>query len=216
VTDRPLRPPIVVAILASVAVIVWGNALVAVSRDVGGARGEVVTLVLQPLAGLALVTACLRRGFTLGHLGLALPTRSATEPIRWLRRLDVVLLLFVLVAVAMVAVEVVVASWRGDDLPLDIVRTLVGTGIGEELLHRSALLAVWTAAVGPRTALVANMVTFGLFHVVVATKPTGFRWSEVAGPALLAVPLCIARWRTRSVVSPALGHAGVNGLAVLG
>lgn len=216
VTDRPPRLPIIIPAVVSAVVVAWGNGLVVASRAIDGSGGEVLTLVAQPLAGAALVLGCRLGGFTWRELGLVAPVRRDPDHRRWLRRFDRGLWTLLWLVAALVLVDLVVGFGRGGDLPLTIVRIVVGTAIGEELLHRSALLALWSDAAGAGAALVANIVTFGAFHIAAANKSTGFRWGEVLGPAVLAVPLCIARWRTRSVASPMFGHAGFNGLTVFG
>ena len=116
------------------------------------------------------------------------------------------------------AVVGAVGSWyliAGTGLQrLAVVRVFAGTAFGEELVHRSVLLAVWLATpVRLRYVVVANAVAFGLWHVVGADTCDGFRPFEVIGPMVLGIGVLWARLTFRSVFAAAVLHA-VNVLGV--
>ena len=91
---------------------------------------------------------------------------------------------------------------------LHLVRVLVGTALGEELVHRGVLIATWSStSVRARGVVLANVVAFGAWHVASAWHADGFEPREIAPPAGGAVLFLWARLRFRSVLAPAAGHA---------
>lgn len=199
----PHRPvPVVAAVGASVLVATLGNAVVVAGRRWTG-QSEWITLVGVPAIGIAGAAVLLRRGWSRRDLGLRW---LAVDPPRWFVHGGVAL------GFAVAATSGVIGKITGEDLPIvEVLRLLVGTALGEELVHRSVVLGVWASTtVAGRWVVVANMGTFALWHVASATHRSGFRWWEVAGPGALALVLVWGRLRSRSIVAPASFHAAPN------
>jgi membrane protease YdiL (CAAX protease family) len=99
---------------------------------------------------------------------------------------------------------------------LQVVRLVIATAGGEEVLHRSALLAVWASTpVGPVVAAVVNAVAFGAWHVAGAWGKGHLGVLEVAVPTLGAFVFLWARLRYRSVAVPVILHLAINLFAEL-
>jgi membrane protease YdiL (CAAX protease family) len=200
-----LRPPspttsIRAACICSLLAIVWGNAIVIAGREIGHDR--LFTGVGVPLLGVIGIAALRSRSASWGDLGLCRPTRVA-DP--WPRRL---LGAGAALLVAASAARLVIGD---DDNRLDLLRLLIGTAFGEELVHRGVLLLVWSQTpASARTIVLANMATFGLWHVIGASKPDGFAVLEVVGPTVGALLFLWARLRFRSLVAPVAAHGATN------
>lgn len=196
-----VRVPVGVAVGVSALAVAWGNGTVVAGRRLG--NDEIVTLVAVPALAIAGVAALRRAGWAWRELGFRWPSaeRPRAQPLGWL------------LAASAVAVggAIVGAATGGGDTRLAVVRLLVGTAAGEEVVHRGVLLALWAATPASAGAVVAaNMVTFGAWHVAAATHADGFRWWELAVPAATAILLLWARLRFRSVLAPVAFHAGGN------
>jgi membrane protease YdiL (CAAX protease family) len=199
----PHRPvPVVGAVGASVFVAVLGNAVVVAGRRWND-QSEWITLVGVPAIGLAGVAVLLRRGWCRRDLGFRWP--AVDPPSRFAHAA-------VALAVAVATASGIIRKITGADLPaVEVVRLLVGTAFGEELVHRGVVLGVWAnTTVRGRWVVVANMSTFALWHVAAATHRSGFRWWEVAGPGGLTLVLLWGRLRNRSIVAPVGFHAATN------
>jgi membrane protease YdiL (CAAX protease family) len=185
----------------------WGNAVVVAGRISG--QPEWVTLVGNPAGATAAMVWMHRHGWAGDALGLRWPRFAAGR--------------FPEVVTAGGLAWVtgwVVAGLAGvrEISALRLARLVLGTALAEEVLHRGVLPTVW-AATGrhPRVVVLANMASFGVWHLAGATHGGSFRPLEVVGPALLAVVLLSARIRTGSVLSAAVLHlaANITGLAAV-
>ena len=198
--DAP-RTSVPVAAAATAAVVAYGNGVVWAGRRYG--HREWITLVAVPALGAAGAIALRVRGWSAADMGIARPALPD-------RRLPRTLLFAGAVVVTGLAARVLLV---GDGTRrLELARLVVGTAIGEELVHRGVVLALWSSApVSRRVALAANVTAFGLWHVVGATKPDGFQPLDVLVPALVGGPLFLwARLRFRSVAAPATFHGATN------
>ena len=196
-SDRPLVSSSV-AVVATVVAVLWGNAVVWVGRRCVW-DPEWITLIAVPSFGAAFVVLLRIQGWSWETLG-------ARRPVAPDRRWPALLLAVWAVAMAGAATLWLVTGNAQDRL--ETVRILIGTAFGEELVFRSAVLAIWLAApVRLRVVVVANMVGFAAWHIVGAWKPDGFHPLEVLGPVLLAVPLLWARLRFHSVLASTTLHA---------
>jgi hypothetical protein len=184
---RPI--PVAAAIGVSAAVVVAGNGIVVAGRVFG--HDQAITLVTVPAVGAIGAVQLRRRGRQWADVGIA--------PLSWPDRPlpKVVFAAALVLAVGRAAVSVAGAD---EDVLLPLARVVVGTALGEELVHRGVLLAVWSATRANRwIVVVANMVTFGLWHVAGAFKDDGFAVLDVLGPALLTVLLLWARLPVQAV-----------------
>ena len=198
--DGP-RVPVAAALGASAFVMVFGNVVVLLGRR--WFHAEWTTLVGVPALGLLGVLLLRLGGWTRHDLGFRWPVSDPRRPLsRWLFRTA----LFLALGCA------ALAPFAGESVTLlEVGRLLVGTAIGEEVVHRSAVLAAWAGtSLGARWVVAANVLTFALWHLAGANNETGFRWSEVIGPGVLTLPLLWARLRFRSVLAPAAFHGAVN------
>jgi membrane protease YdiL (CAAX protease family) len=124
--------------------------------------------------------------------------------------------------------ERVLRSSSGDAAYQVLVRIPVGTAATEELLFRSALLAVASSWLGPRRAVACSSLAFGLWHVLPAldahgsnlagaatVERVGGRSAAVAGTVAVTtaagIALCALRLRARSVAASIIAHAVLNG-----
>ncbi len=190
------------ATAVSAVIALLGNGIVLLGRRWNGA--DWTTLVGVPLLG-AVGSLLLRlQGWKWGDLGWRRPTVAAPREVPWS------LLGAATVAAAMSAI--VWSERTGDVTVLDVVRLVVGTAVGEEIVHRGVVLATWlSTAVSARGIFVANLTTFALWHVAGATEkgPAGVV-VEVGGPAIIGVALLWARLRYRSVFAAAAFHGAGN------
>jgi membrane protease YdiL (CAAX protease family) len=203
--EAPRRVSIPAALALSGGIAIWGNGVVLVQRRLGGAAGEVITLAVHPTAALIALAILRLRGWRGSDLGLS--PRALAPRGRWNA-------LLVLVA-ALSAFGFARGGMCHQDvaLRLSIVRLLLGTALGEELVHRGLMPAIWTATrSSPLGVLVANAATFGAWHVAGAwAKPWPARIAEIAVPTVLGAPLFLwARLRTGGVSAPTLLHAAIN------
>jgi len=102
------------------------------------------------------------------------------------------------------------------------VRIPVGTALGEELIFRGALLALFARERSVPRAVLASSALFGLWHVLPALRspaaePGGglarrarFAAGTVAVTALAGVGFAQLRIRSRSVLAPAVVHGALN------
>lgn len=189
------------AVLVTVLLVLWGNGVVLVGRRLGSP--DRVTLVAHPALAIGLTVLLLKRGWRPSTLGLQSPVpRPASGRLR--------------VLLGIVAFGVLVAS--AGVLALDpskrlsVVRLLVGTALGEEVLHRSALLAVWSSSsASPAVTTGANVAAFGAWHIAGAYHDGAFHLREVAMPAAVGTMVFLwARLRYRSVAAPVILHAATN------
>jgi len=185
----------------------WGNTLVATSR-LAGKHGDLVTLAGQAVAVPLVVRACMRRGFDARSLGLTLaPIRQG---FKGHARFMLVL------SGAAVAAGLGVLLFNYDRCSVDpavpIARLLVATSLGEEVLFRGALFAVWAATGrGAGVVTVANAGFFALWHVAGSVQGGRFDPWGVGFPAVSALLFFVwARARFGSVVAPAVVHASGN------
>lgn len=199
--DAGRRTSLAGAVAGSLFAVTWGNGVVVAGRRFG--HDQVITLLAVPALGVAGAMWLHRRKWPTRALGLRWP--EADPP----RRVG-----FALVGVAAASALAfgTVGLALGDaGLRLRLVRLLVGTAFGEELLHRGVLLALWSSTPlrGP-WVVAANLVTFGAWHAAGAVHPDAFKPVEVIGAALATIPLLWARLRFRSLLIPTLFHAASN------
>lgn len=209
IADGPApRVPVWLAVGITCGAVAWGNAVVLVQRRVGGDAGELVTTVAHPMLGLAACAALLATGWRSADLGLVPPSRRALGR---LRRPATVL---ALVAVG-AAIATVVRGGIDDGVNarISILRLVIGTALGEELVHRGVLFPLWAATRRtPKLVVAANAVAFGAWHVA-SVAPTGWfgRLSGILGPATFGTALFLwGRSRSRSIVGPWLLHTMTN------
>lgn len=206
------RAPLLVALLASVVLLVCGNALPA------GVWRSAVAVV----AGLAVALAA---GCTVDDLGLR--PRHLVRGIAVGAFAGVALglpgALLVLAAPIAGVEHVRLAEMEGlSDAAL--LRSLavgfpLNTALVEELVFRGALYAFWLRAIGAAGAVLASSVVFAGWHVVIAARTVsdsevadGAVWFALAYiGALLAVLIggvvfALLRWRTSSVAAPVMAH----------
>ncbi|HEV2067647.1 MAG TPA: CPBP family glutamic-type intramembrane protease [Thermomicrobiales bacterium] len=191
--------PVATAAGASAIVAGLGNGVVLLGRR--WCEEEWITLIAVPVIGVAGMSLLRRRGWSWRDLGFRpLVVQSSA-------RLASAL---VLAATCLAAVSGVVAFLSRELTALEVVRTLVGTAVGEEIVHRSVVLAAWVdTRLRAGWVVAANMITFAVWHVAGANAGR-FSWIEVIGPGLLALPLLWARLRFHSVLAPAAFHGAAN------
>jgi membrane protease YdiL (CAAX protease family) len=113
-----------------------------------------------------------------------------------------------------------------------LVRIPLGTALAEELIFRGALLGLYLRRHTFLKATLLSSLVFGLWHVVgaMAAVQSNAAGEVLASPAAQAVGVlatvvatgaagmvfCWLRRRSGSVVTPAITHAALNGLAVVG
>ena len=199
--------PVRRAVAVGLGLATWGNALVLASR-VGGRHGELMTLVGQVVAVPIVVGSCLRNGLDARSLGLTLDPlrRRFTGSARFM-------LVFSGAAVVLGVGAVVLFGARCRTAPaLPVTRLLVATSLGEEVLFRGVLFAVW-AATGRSAATVtlANAGFFGLWHVAASVHGGRFDLAGVLWPVVGTLLLFAwSRARFGSVAAPAVVHASGN------
>ena len=198
-TDAP-GAPLALVVVVTVLLVLWGNAVVVAGRQLGGQN--VLTLVAHGALALVVTTILLRRGWSRHALGLV-PPRPDPDSRNLRLALTVVSVSGLVAAAATLALD---PAKR-----LDVVRLLVGTATGEEVLHRSALLALWTSSpVTPVITTVANVAAFAGWHVAGAFHDGRFHPLDVAVPAAGALVFLWARLRYRSVAAPIFVHLATN------
>ena len=192
--------PLAVAALMTILLVIWGNAVVLVGRRLEAP--DAVTLVAHPALALGVTLLLLRRGWRPVTLGLSSPDpQPDSRPLRAL-----LAVLAVTIGVTSAVVLALEPSKR-----LDVIRLLVGTAAGEELLHRSALLALWSStSARPLLATAASSAGFGAWHLIGAFHGGTFHPLEVAVPAFGTLVFLWARLRYQSVVAPIVLHGVTN------
>ncbi len=188
------------AVAASAAIVGYGNAVVIVGRHLD--EPMLATTIGVPALALAGVSWLRRRGTTWHDLGFQLPREKSPSWARW-----------ILCGAATVAAGGVVARLLIGDAEnrLDLVRLLIGTAMGEEIVHRSVVLSLWCGTrLAERRIVAANAIVFGLWHVAGAVKPDGFNPLEMLVPMAGTVVFLWARLHFRSVLAPAILHTSTN------
>ncbi len=194
------------ALVGSAVVAVLGNVVVLLGRRL--CQPDWTTLVGVPLIGALGIFILYRRGRTRPELGLQLPALHRVGPVSNG--------LFVTAVVMALGSAVLAILLRDHVTVLSVVRLLVATAIFEEVIHRGVVLGLWAGTgVSAPWIVLANMVTFALWHVAGADHKDGFAPMEVIGPGALALPLLWARLRFRSVLAAAALHGAANMTATL-
>lgn len=187
-----------VAAAATVALVAWGNGTVLLGRRLKAP--DAVTLVALPALALGATALLLRKGWSREALGLVRPRPGS-------QALQAVLVVASVATLVPAAVVLAVDPSKR----LTLVRLLIGTATGEELVHRSALLALWTASpASPTVTTTVSAAAFGAWHVAGAWDADGFHPLEVAGPAAFTMAFLWARLRYRSVAAPIVLHLVTN------
>ena len=207
--DGPARRvPLPLAVAITSGVVIWGNAVVIAQRRVGGDAGEIVTTIAHPVLGATACAALLATGWRGADLGLVPPSRAALAG--WQRP---AILLALGVGGVAIATAVRGGPYEGGSARLSVLRVVVGTALGEELLHRAVLFPLWAATRrSPRFVAVAHGIAFGAWHIAaVAPKGWGGRIVGILGPAIPGTALFLwARCRSRSVAGSWLLHSSTN------
>ena len=202
------KVPVAVAVTASAGAVVAGNAVVLLQRRLGGTAGELLTTVAHPLLGLAGASVLIGAGWRRRDVGLSLPSGGTLASVRRPA-----------LAVAWALGVAVVATWirggthDGVSDRVTVLRLMIGTALGEELIHRAVLFPLWAATGRPsRDVGVANGVAFGAWHLAaVAPKGWGGRIAGILGPAVPGTALFLwGRCRSGSVVGSWLLHVATN------
>jgi membrane protease YdiL (CAAX protease family) len=203
------RVSVSLALAATGGAVAWGNAVVLLSRAVGGNAGEVVTTVANPMLGAAGCLALRLAGWRRAELGLQAPSRRALSRCWWP---GVLLTVAAAGGAAAGALNGGVTD-KGLSVRISLLRLLVGTALGEELIHRGVLFPLWASTgVSPGGVVVANGLAFGAWHVA-GVAPNGWlgRIAGVGVPATLgAAGFLWARCRSRSVAGAWLLHFSTN------
>lgn len=198
------------ATAVSAVIALLGNGIVLLGRRWNAE--DWTTLVGVPLLAAAGSLLLRLRGWKWGDLGWRRPTVAAPAAVPWSLLGG---------AAPVAATSVIVWSARtGDVTVLDVVRLVIGTAVGEEIVHRGVVLATWlSTALSAGGIFVANLTTFALWHVAGGADngPAGMV-VDVGGPAVLGVALVWARLRYRSVFASAAFHGAGNlgGSAITG
>ena len=208
--SEPTRPSLSmrVAWLSGIALVVWGNTLVLVGRAAGDDRRVLVTIAGQAVA-IILVIAL-----------LAGPGRFSAAELGWKpARLRGAAGKILAGAAAVVVVALLVAAFRRNHCTaeggtaVNVARLLAATALGEEILFRGALFAVWSRTIASDPVLVAaNCGLFALWHVTGAVDDGALMAVvNVVGPGLGALLLFLpARCRFSWVLAAAVLHATTN------
>jgi membrane protease YdiL (CAAX protease family) len=223
------RYPLAVEIAAAAAVLAYGYIIV---RVVPAAAYVPVNLAAAGLA-VALVHA---RGAGWDDLGLAREKLGRGLRLGLLTVLPIAAVVATGVALTVSRKFFVEARFTDLDTARKLYELLVriplGTALSEELIFRGALLGLYLRRhTFLRAALLSSLV-FGLWHVVgaLAAVQSNAAGEVLASPAarvggVLATVVatgaagmvfCWLRRRSGSVVTPAITHAALNGLSVVG
>lgn len=195
---RPVS--VVAAMVASIGIVAAGNAVVVLGRV--SEEPTWATLLGVPTIALVGGVVMLRSGSSRAELGLVAP--SPSTPVLG-RRLTV---LGLVVASIRIAVSV---AWAGPSVLLDVIRLAFGTALGEEVVHRGVVLALWCrTGLQARWILAANAAVFVTWHLAGATKATGFAWLDLAGPLAGSPVLLWLRLRSASLLGPFALHLTPN------
>lgn len=179
----------------------FGNSVVVAGRETG--RNDLITLAAVPAAGAVGALALRRRGWPSRSLGIRPPAVDRPLGLPWA--------IFGAAALVVIAKGLYLVITGDSAQRLAVVRLVIGTAAGEELVHRGTVLSLWSATrVESWAVVLANVTAFGLWHVAGAFRGDGLVWWEVAGPAVLALVLLWARLRFRSLAAAAILHAAGN------
>jgi membrane protease YdiL (CAAX protease family) len=194
------------ALVCGVMLVLWGNGLVLLSRFAGDDHREFVTLVGQ-VAAFTLAAVLLVRlgGVSRAELGWT-PSRVRGGAA----------LVLTLEAAAVVLALVAIAIRRDHcaaegGVAVTVLRLLVATALGEEVLFRGVLFALWSRTTSSdRDVVIANTVLFVLWHVAGTFKERAFNPVELIGPAVGAPWFLWARCRFSWIPAAAIAHATTN------
>jgi membrane protease YdiL (CAAX protease family) len=188
------------AAAASALVVAYGNAVVIVGRQFD--EPLLATTIGVPLLGAVGIGWLRRRGTSWHDLGFRFPHEGVSSRARWILRC----------AATLAAGGVIARLVLGDaENRVDLLRLLIGTALGEEIVHRSVVLALWCGTRLPaRLVVAANAIVFGLWHVAGAVKPGGFQPIDVVLSTAGTLLFLWSRLHFRSVVAPALLHTSTN------
>jgi membrane protease YdiL (CAAX protease family) len=197
-----------VAVGVTAGVVIAGNALVVLQRRAGGNLGGSLTTIVMPLLGTAGSVALIAAGWRRRDLGLAFQPR---RDLAGLRRPASALA----GTLSAASIATLLRGGRHDGISdgLTVVRVVVGTALGEELIHRGVLFALWAATgESTKTVAVANAVAFGAWHIMAATSETRHpRPARIVVPMVAGTALFLwARARSGSVFGSSLLHAATN------
>jgi membrane protease YdiL (CAAX protease family) len=111
------------------------------------------------------------------------------------------------------------------------IRIPIGTALGEELLFRGALLALFRRRYSTAGAVAVSSLLFGLWHVLPALQSVADNLSDetpdeklgtlarvagaVAATTVAGVGFAILRLRSKSILAPVIVHAAVNSSAFI-
>ena len=111
------------------------------------------------------------------------------------------------------------------------IRIPIGTALGEELLFRGALLALFRRRYSTAGAVAVSSLLFGLWHVLPALQSVADNLSDetpdeslrtlahvagtVAATTVAGVGFAMLRLRSRSILAPVIVHAAVNSSAFI-
>jgi hypothetical protein len=210
IADGPApHVPLCVALVATGGAVLWGNAVVLASRAVGGNAGEVITTLAHPLLGAVGCVALRLAGWRYVDLGLRAPTLRSLSSWKW----PGALLTAAASAGAVFLASNGGTSDEGLSVRLALVRLLVGTALGEELIHRGVLLALWSSTGVPaRYVALANGLAFGCWHLAGAAPKGPLAVSvEFGATATIGTALFLwGRCRSRSMAGAWLLHSSTN------
>jgi membrane protease YdiL (CAAX protease family) len=201
--------PVGLALAGTGGAVAFGNAVVLTSRAIGGNAGEVVTTVAIPLFGAAGCVALRLAGWHRADLGLRAPSRRAVSSLWW----PSIVLAAVMGGIAIAAAARGGVTDDGLSIRVSVLRVVVGTALGEELVHRGVLLPLWASTgISPAGVALANGLGFGMWHVA-AAYPKGWLvvLGEVGATATLGAAVFLwARCRSCSVAGSGLLHLSTN------
>jgi hypothetical protein len=198
-----------VALALTGATIAWGNAVVLVTRNLSGDARNVLTTAAHPLFGVALCATMRMAGWRSADMGLTVPSRAT------LSRLSrpAVSLAGGLIAAAGSLFVLGGVNDEGTSARLSTLRLVLGTALGEELINRGALFALWSATgCSPQTVAVTNGLAFGAWHLA-GVRSQGWvgRASEVFVPAIAGTALFLwGRCRSKSITGSWALHLATN------
>jgi len=223
------RYPLVVEVAAAAVVLAYGYVIVRIVPEAVyvpvnlAAAGLAVALVHRSGAGwddLGVARENLGRGLRLGLLTvLPIAAVVATGVALTVSRRFFVEARFTDLGTAQVLYEL-------------LIRIPLGTALAEELIFRGALLGLYGRRHTFLKAALLSSLAFGLWHVVTAmgSVQSNAAGEVLASPAARAggvlatvvatgaagMVFCWLRRRSGSVLAPAITHAALNGLAVVG
>lgn len=194
------------AVAVSVGLVAAGNGVVALGERLSGDARELATTALNSLVGFVGVRGLLASGWRRTDLGLVQPSWQGD----W--RLAAILVTGGAVA-AIVGTVIRGGIYRGSNARVTILRLVVGTALGEEVVHRAVLFPLWAATRrSPLLVIAANGVTFGAWHLAsVVRKGWTGRLFGVIGPATAGAAMFVwARCHSGSLAGASLLHLVTN------